>query len=126
MALALGAKWAGSSDSDPPAILDAAIIFAPVGRLVPKALAHVRKGGRVICGGIHMTDIPQFPYRLLWGGRQVQSVANLTRADAKEFLVVAEKTNIKSTTRIYPLECANDALNDLRAGRYQGAAVLVP
>jgi alcohol dehydrogenase, propanol-preferring len=126
MALSLGARWAGSSDETPPEPLDAAILFAPVGALVPSALRAVRKGGRVVCGGIHMSDIPQFPYSILWEERQVLSVANLTRADAHEFLALAPKAGMKTTTTIYPLERANEALADLRAGRFQGAAVLVP
>lgn len=126
LARALGAAWAGSSETKPPVELDAAIIFAPVGPLVPKALAALRKGGRLVCGGIHMSDIPAFPYHLLWQERQVQSVANLTRGDAREFLPLAETIGITSTTHVYPLIAANDAINDLRAGRFQGAAVLVP
>ncbi|MFG1398140.1 zinc-dependent alcohol dehydrogenase family protein [Roseixanthobacter pseudopolyaromaticivorans] len=126
MALSLGARWAGSSDETPPEPLDAAILFAPVGALVPNALRAVRKGGRVVCGGIHMSDIPQFPYSILWEERQVLSVANLTRADAHEFLALAPKAGVKTTTTVYPLERANEALADLRAGRFQGAAVLVP
>ncbi|MFG1413861.1 zinc-dependent alcohol dehydrogenase family protein [Xanthobacter sp. VTT E-85241] len=126
MALSLGARWAGSSDDAPPEPLDAAILFAPVGALVPSALRAVRKGGRVVCGGIHMSDIPQFPYSILWEERQVLSIANLTRADAHEFLALAPKAGVKTTTTIYPLEQANEALADLRAGRFQGAAVLVP
>jgi propanol-preferring alcohol dehydrogenase len=125
-ARALGAAWAGGSDELPPQHLDAAIIFAPVGSLVPTALKAVRKGGRVVCGGIHMSDIPQFPYRLLWEERQVLSVANLTRADATEFLEIAAQARVKTTTKIYALEQANEALNDLDAGRFVGAAVLVP
>ena len=126
LARSLGAVWVGSSEQSPPAPLDAAILFAPVGALVPQALAAVRKGGRVVCGGIHMSDIPQFPYRLLWEERQVVSVANLTRDDAREFLAVVPKAGVETTTTIYPLERANEALADLRAGRFQGAAVLVP
>ena len=125
-ALSLGARWAGSPDASPPELLDAAIIFAPVGALVPNALRAVRKGGRVVCGGIHMSDIPQFPYRLLWEERQLVSVANLTRQDAVELLAIAPKAGVKTTTTVYPLERANEALADLRAGRFQGAAVLVP
>lgn len=125
-ALSLGARWAGSSDDKPPVELDAAIIFAPVGGLVPKALSATRKGGRVVCGGIHMSDIPQFCYGLLWGERHVLSVANLTRADALEFLAIAPQAGVKTTTHVYPLGDANQALADLRAGRYQGAAVLIP
>lgn len=125
-ALSLGACWAGGSDARPPVALDAAIIFAPVGALVPKALAAVRKGGCVVCGGIHMSDIPQFRYGLLWGERRLVSVANLTRADALEFLDVAPRAGVRTTTHVYRLEDANLALADLRAGRFQGAAVLVP
>jgi alcohol dehydrogenase, propanol-preferring len=125
-ALSLGAEWAGGSDEKPPAPLDAAILFAPVGALVPAALAAVRKGGRVICGGIHMSDIPSFPYRLLWEERSVASVANLTRADGEEFLELAPRANVRTTTTPYPLDKANEALDDLRTGRLEGAAVLVP
>lgn len=125
-ALSLGACWAGSSSDPPPVQLDAAIIFAPVGSLVPKALAAVRKGGCVVCGGIHMSDIPQFGYDLLWGERRLVSVANLTRADATEFLAIAPRAGVRTTTHVYRLEDANQALADLRAGRFQGAAVLVP
>ncbi len=126
MALTLGAVWVGGSDELPPELLDAAILFAPVGALVPQALRAVRKGGRVVCGGIHMSDIPSFPYQLLWEERQLVSVANLTRQDAVDFLAIAAKANIRTTTTVYPLEKANEALADLRAGRFQGAAVLVP
>jgi propanol-preferring alcohol dehydrogenase len=126
LALSLGAAWAGASGRPPPQLLDAAIIFAPVGALVPVALRSVRKGGRVVCGGIHMSDIPQFPYRLLWEERHVMSVANLTRRDADEFLSIAPKAGVKTTTKVYPMEQANEALADLRAGRFQGAAVLKP
>ncbi|HXW23823.1 MAG TPA: zinc-dependent alcohol dehydrogenase family protein [Xanthobacteraceae bacterium] len=122
----LGAAWAGGSDQAPPEPLDAAIIFAPVGALVPAALAAVKKGGRVVCGGIHMSDIPRFPYRLLWEEREIVSVANLTRADAREFLAVAPQARVKTETVPYPLGSANEALADLRDGRLQGAAVLVP
>ena len=125
-ARSLGVRWAGGSDEVPPELLDAAIIFAPVGALVPQALAAVRKGGRVVCGGIHMSDIPGFPYRALWEERQILSVANLTREDAVEFLAVASKAGVCTTTTVYPLERANEALADLRSGRIQGAAVLVP
>ena len=125
-ARSLGAVWAGSSDEMPPEPLDAAIIFAPVGALVPAALKAVKKGGRVVCGGIHMSDIPRFPYRLLWEERQVVSVANLTRADAHEFLPLAPQAGIKTTVVRYPLALANEALADLREGRLQGAAVLIP
>jgi len=125
-ARSLGVRWARGSDEVPPELLDAAIIFAPVGALVPRALAAVRKGGRVVCGGIHMSDIPGFPYRALWEERQILSVANLTREDAVEFLAVAPKAGVCTTTTVYPLERANEALADLRSGRIQGAAVLVP
>jgi propanol-preferring alcohol dehydrogenase len=125
-ARSLGADWAGGSNEAPPEPLDAAIIFAPVGALVPAALRAVRKGGRVVCGGIHMSDIPSFPYRILWEERQVVSVANLTRRDATEFLEVAPKAKVKTTTLRYPLQAANQALSDLREGRLQGAAVLCP
>lgn len=126
LARSLGAVWTGGSEEGPPVPLDAAIIFAPVGALVPAALRAVAKGGRVVCGGIHMSDIPQFPYAILWGERQVLSVANLTRADAVEFLELAPRAGVTTTTTVYPLERANEALADLRAGRFQGAAVLVP
>lgn len=126
MALSLGASWAGGSGETAPEPLDAAILFAPVGDLVPIALRAVRKGGRVVCGGIHMSDIPRFPYSILWEERQVLSVANLTRQDAHEFLALAQQAGVRTTTTVYPLERANEALDDLRAGRFQGAAVLVP
>jgi propanol-preferring alcohol dehydrogenase len=126
LARSLGAAWAGSSEEPPPVPLDAAIIFAPVGALVPLALAAVRKGGRVVCGGIHMSDIPALPYALLWEERQLVSVANLTRADAAEFLALAPRAGIRATTVSYPLAAANEALADLREGRFQGAAVLLP
>ncbi|HEY1943396.1 MAG TPA: zinc-dependent alcohol dehydrogenase family protein [Roseiarcus sp.] len=125
-ARALGASWAGGSDEAPPDELDAAILFAPVGALVPAALGAVRKGGRVVCGGIHMSDIPSFPYSLLWGERQIVSVANLTRRDGVEFLEIARRAGVKTETRRYDLEDANLALADLREGRLQGAAVLTP
>jgi propanol-preferring alcohol dehydrogenase len=125
-ARSLGAVWAGGSDDPPPEPLDAAIIFAPVGPLVVSALKAVKKGGRVVCGGIHMSDIPAFPYRLLWEERQVVSVANLTRADAHEFLAIAPRAGIRTEVTRYPLEAANSALADLRSGALQGAAVLVP
>jgi alcohol dehydrogenase, propanol-preferring len=122
----LGACWAGGSDAAPPEPLDCAIIFAPVGALVPAALNAVRKGGRVVCAGIHMSDIPSFPYRLLWEERQIVSVANLAREDGKEFFRIADQARIVTETARYPLTAANDALSDLRYGRLQGAAVLVP
>ena len=122
----LGAVWAGDSDQPPPEQLDAAIIFAAVGALVPLALAAVRKGGRVVCAGIHMTDLPSFPYRLLWEERQVLSVANLTRKDGLEFLALAPRVGLRTQTTRYALAQANEALADLRAGRFEGAAVLVP
>jgi len=125
-ARSLGAVWAGDSQELPPEPLDAAIIFAPVGALVPLALKAVRKGGRVVCGGIHMSDIPGFPYALLWEERQLLSVANLTRADAREFLAIAPQAGVKTQVTRYPLAAANTALADLREGRLQGAAVLVP
>jgi len=125
-ARSLGAVWAAGSDDLPPEPLDAAIIFAPVGALVPAALKAVRKGGRVVCGGIHMSDIPSFPYSLLWEERHVLSVANLTRTDAHEFLEIAPKAGVHCEVKRYPLSHANEALSDLREGRLQGAAVLVP
>ena len=125
-ARSLGAAWAGGSDEMPPDALDAALIFAPVGPLVPAALRAVRPGGTVVCGGIHMSDIPQFPYAILWGERTVCSVANLTRGDAIAMLELAPEIPVETTTHAYPLERANDALEDLRAGRFEGAAVLVP
>jgi alcohol dehydrogenase, propanol-preferring len=125
-ARALGAVWAGGSDEMPPEPLDAAIIFAPVGALVPAALKAVHKGGRVVCGGIHMSDIPSFPYRILWEERQIVSVANLTREDARDFLALAPKAGIRTEVKRYPLERANEALADLRDGKFTGAAVLIP
>jgi alcohol dehydrogenase, propanol-preferring len=125
-ARSLGAVWAGGSEEMPPEALDAAIIFAPVGALVPLALKAVRKGGRVVCGGIHMSDIPSFPYGLLWEERQILSVANLTRADAREFLPLVPQAGVRTEVRRYPLDHANTALADLREGRLQGAAVLLP
>jgi alcohol dehydrogenase, propanol-preferring len=122
----LGAAWAGGSDELPPEPLDAAILFAPVGALVPQALKAVKPGGCVVCGGIHMSDIPSFPYALLWGERRVQSVANLTRRDGEDFFDRAARTSIRTEVRTYPLERANQALGDLRDGRLEGAAVLVP
>jgi propanol-preferring alcohol dehydrogenase len=125
-AKAQGAIWAGSSDERPPEELDAAIIFAPVGALVPAALAAVRKGGAVVCGGIHMSDIPSFPYELLWGERTLSSVANLTRQDGAEFMRIAEQVPVKTTTQQFSLAQANDALQQLRRGELHGAAVLKP
>jgi alcohol dehydrogenase, propanol-preferring len=122
----LGARWAGSSEEAPPEPLDCAIIYAPVGTLVPAALSAVRKGGRVVCAGIHMSDIPSFPYRLLWEERELLSVANLTRKDGDEFFAIVRQARITAETVAYPLSRANDALADLRMGRLQGAAVLVP
>jgi alcohol dehydrogenase, propanol-preferring len=122
----LGAEWAGGSDAAPPEELDAALIFAPVGSLVPAALRAVRKGGVVVCGGIHMSDIPSFPYELLWGERSVRSVANLTRRDAEEFLTLAPRVPVRTEVQIYSLREANRALDDLRNGKIRGAAVLVP
>jgi alcohol dehydrogenase, propanol-preferring len=120
-----GACWAGGSDESAPEPLDAAILFAPVGALLPAALAAVRKGGTVVCGGIHMSDIPAFPYALLWGERTVRSVANLTRADARAFFEIATQVPVKTSPIAYPLADANRALDDLRSGQLQGAAVLV-
>jgi alcohol dehydrogenase, propanol-preferring len=125
-ARSLGAVWAGGSDEIPPEPLDAAIIFAPVGALAPAALAAVKKGGRVVCGGIHMSDIPSFPYRLLWEERQLVSVANLTRADAHEFLSIAPQAGIRMQVTRYSLSDANTALGDLRKGQFEGAAALIP
>ena len=122
----LGAVWAGSSDQRPPEPLDAALIFAPVGALVPVALAAIAKGGTVVCAGIHMSGIPSFPYETLWGERVLRSVANLTRKDGEEFFAVAEEAGVRTVTKAYPLESANTALEDLREGRLEGAAVLVP
>jgi propanol-preferring alcohol dehydrogenase len=122
----LGATWAGASGEAPPEPLDAAIIFAPVGALVPEALRRTARGGIVVCAGIHMSDIPSFPYRILWEERQIRSVANLTRRDAEEFLALAPRVPVKTHTRDYPLAEANQALDDLRRGRLQGAAVLRP
>ncbi len=121
----LGCVWTGGSDETPPDELDAAILFAPVGALVPQSLKALRRGGRVVCGGIHMSDIPSFPYRDLWEERSIQSVANLTRRDAEEFLDIAPKADVKTEVTEYPLEKANDALEALRQGEFTGAAVLV-
>lgn len=125
-ARSLGAVWAGGSDEKPPEPLDAAIIFAPVGALVPAALAAVGKGGRVVCGGIHMSDIPSFPYGLIWGERELVSVANLTRQDGREFMDIAARAGVRTEIVRYPLDRANEALDDLRHGRLSGAAVLLP
>ncbi|MCC5832420.1 MAG: zinc-dependent alcohol dehydrogenase family protein [Chlamydiales bacterium] len=124
-AKSLGAVWAGSSEEEPPSLLDAAIIFAPVGALVPKALGGVKKGGVVVCAGIHMSDIPAFPYNLLWNEKIVRSVANLTRKDGEEFLALAPNLPIITEVNPYPLEKTNEALEDLRHGRFKGAAVIV-
>ncbi len=124
-ALALGAVWAGGSNELPPLQLDAAILFAPVGELVPQALRALAKGGIVVCGGIHMSDIPSFPYEILWEERSICSVANLTRRDGEEFLALAPKVPVRTKVQTFPLEEANVALNQLRSGKVQGAAVLV-
>ena len=126
LALSLGADWAGASEEAPPAELDAAIIYAPVGPLVPLALRAVRKGGRVVCAGIHMSDIPAFPYSILWGERQIVSVANLTRKDGLDFFKAAAHANIQTHTTVFPLDQANEALARLRDGKLIGAAVLRP
>lgn len=125
-ACTLGAVWAGGSDQTPPEPLDAAIIFAAVGSLVPAALAATRKGGRVVCAGIHMSDIPRFPYRLLWGERSICSVANLTRADGEAFMEIASRVDLSPTVQVFELSSANHALEQLRHGRLTGAAVLRP
>ncbi|MCZ0963743.1 zinc-dependent alcohol dehydrogenase family protein [Paracoccus benzoatiresistens] len=125
-ALSLGAAWAGGSDETPPHLLDAALIFAPDGSLVPRALRAVRKGGSVVCAGIHMSDIPAFPYADLWGERVIRSIANLTRADGAEFMALASRIPLATHVSPYSLKDANRALDDLRSGRLQGAAVLVP
>jgi alcohol dehydrogenase, propanol-preferring len=125
-ARSLGAEWAGGSDEDPPEELDAAIIFAPVGALVPAALRAVRKAGEVVCAGIHMSDIPSFPYELLWGERVVRSVANLTRRDGEEFLALAPQVPVRADVEVFALEDANEALERLRNGQLRGTAVLVP
>lgn len=122
----LGAAWAGGSDQSSPEPLDAALIFAPVGDLVPKALRDVRPGGAVVCGGIHMSDIPSFPYEILWGERCLRSVANLTRGDGTEMLRLAAEIPVRVQSHLYPLERANEALEDLRHGRFEGSAVLEP
>jgi propanol-preferring alcohol dehydrogenase len=121
----LGATWAGGADEAPPARLDAALIFAPAGALVPAALRHLERGGSVVCAGIHMSDIPSFPYALLWGERHIRSVANLTRRDGEEFLALAPRVPVRTTVHPFPLEQANEALRQLRAGAFEGAAVLV-
>lgn len=126
LARSLGVAWAGASEDAPPVPLDAAIIYAPVGALVPLALRAVRKGGRVVCAGIHMTDIPSFPYRILWEERQLLSVANLTRNDGVEFFKIASRAGIKTATTAFPLSEANEALDSLRSGQLLGAAVLKP
>jgi alcohol dehydrogenase, propanol-preferring len=123
-ARSLGAVWAGDSDKLPPAELDAAIIFAPVGSLIPAALRATARGGTVVCGGIHMSEIPAFPYEILWGERVLRSVANLTRRDGEEFLALAPRVPVKTEVQIFRLEEANEALEQLRRGRIQGAAVL--
>ena len=123
-ALALGAEWAGGADQPPPAPLDAALIFAPVGALVPQALAAVARGGTVVCAGIHMSDIPSFPYERLWGERVLRSVANLTRRDGEEFFALAPRVPVHTAVTPFPLERANEALDALRAGRHHGAVVL--
>jgi propanol-preferring alcohol dehydrogenase len=120
----LGAVWSGASEEAPPEPLDTAIIFAPVGALVPAALRAVTKGGTVVCAGIHMSDIPSFPYELLWGERVVRSVANLTRKDGEEFLALAPRVPVRTEVEPFALERANEALQALRAGRVRGAAVL--
>jgi propanol-preferring alcohol dehydrogenase len=125
-ALSLGAEWAGDALGPPPEELDAALIFAPAGDLVPAALRAVAKGGSVVCGGIHMSDIPQFPYELLWGERVLRSVANLTRADGEEFLKLAPQVPVKTQVETHPLDEANEALERLRSGAFRGAAVVVP
>ena len=125
-ALEQGAEWAGDADASPPEELDAALIFAPAGELVPAALRAVAKGGAVVCGGIHMSDIPAFPYELLWGERTLRSVANLTRADGEEFLALAPQVPVRTEVEAFPLERANEALERLRAGSVRGAAVVVP
>jgi len=122
--LSLGAVWAGGSNQRPPEKLDAAIIFAPAGELVPQALLAVRKGGSVVCGGIHMSDIPSFPYSILWEDRTVTSVANLTRRDGAEFMALAPQVPVRTEVETFPLEEANEALHRLRGGKIKGAAVL--
>jgi propanol-preferring alcohol dehydrogenase len=121
----MGAVWAGGSDEKPPEPLDAALIFAPVGPLVPTALAATAKGGTVVCAGIHMSDIPSFPYEILWGERVVRSVANLTRKDGEEFFAIAKAAGVRTVTTPFPLREANAALAQVREGRLEGAAVIV-
>ena len=125
-ARSLGAVWAGGSTETPPEPLDAAIIFASAGELVPQALKVLAPGGTVVCAGIHMTDIPSFPYAELWGERSIRSVANLTRKDGEEFLALATKVPVRTSVTTYELDRAEDALSDLRAGRFEGSAVVVP
>jgi len=125
-ARSLGCVWAGGSDQTPPVALDAAIIFAAVGPLVPVALGAVRKGGRVVCAGIHMSDIPSFPYAALWGERSIMSVANLTRSDGREFLAIADRSGVRATVTTFTLDRANEAIDKLKRGELEGAAVLVP
>ncbi len=120
----MGAEWAGDTATRAPERLDAAIIFAPAGELVPLALKAVGKGGAVVCGGIHMSDIPSFPYDDLWGERSIRSVANLTRRDGREFLALAPEVPVRTEVELFPLEQANEALDRLRSGRMRGAAVL--
>jgi propanol-preferring alcohol dehydrogenase len=122
----LGAVWTGGSDEAPPELLDAAILFAPAGELVPAALRATRKAGRVVCAGIHMSDIPAFPYRLLWGERSISSVANLTRADGQAFMRMAAALDLHPVVEVFPLAQANEALASLRHGALRGAAVLIP
>jgi alcohol dehydrogenase, propanol-preferring len=122
----LGAEWAGDALGPPPEELDAALVFAPAGELVPAALRAVAKGGSVVCGGIHMSDIPAMPYELLWGERVLRSVANLTRSDAEEFLTLAPAVPVRTRVQAFELERANDALKSVRDGRVRGAAVVVP
>jgi propanol-preferring alcohol dehydrogenase len=121
----LGAVWAGDSGTAPPLELDAAILFAPVGALIPQALSHITKGGTLVCAGIHMSPIPEFPYELIWGERSIRSIANLTRRDGEEFLAIAPQARVRSVVKTFPLVEANEAIQQLRAGRVQGAAVLV-
>jgi len=125
-ARSLGAEWAGGSDEAPPEPLDAAIIFAPVGPLVPAALRALDRGGMVVCAGIHMSDIPAFPYEILWGERAVRSVANLTRQDGVEFLDLAPRVPVRTTVTEFALDDANDALDAVRHGRIEGSAVILP